>query len=166
MASAVAEGAFSAGAITDVTRVPETAPKEIAKNAHFKLDQTAPVASIADLEHPDAIIVGTGTPFDRKSTQMAAFLEQAGGLWARGALNSKIGGAFTSSAAPHGGQEVTRFSITANPLYFGMTIVGLNDGDTGQMGHAEVVGGAPFGATMMAIEPSPACDFLAGLGRC
>ena len=48
MANAVAEGARRAGAIVDVKRVPETVPEEIAKNAHFKLDQTAPVASIAD----------------------------------------------------------------------------------------------------------------------
>ena len=55
MASAVAEGARSAGAVVDIKRVPETAPTEVAKAAHFKLEQAAPVASIADLEHYDAI---------------------------------------------------------------------------------------------------------------
>jgi NAD(P)H dehydrogenase (quinone) len=29
---------------------------------------------------------------------MAAFLDQASGLWARGALNGKVGAAFTASA--------------------------------------------------------------------
>jgi len=58
MANAVAEDARRAGAIVDVKRVPKTVPEEIAKNAHFELDQAAPVASIADLEHYDAIIVG------------------------------------------------------------------------------------------------------------
>ncbi len=150
MAEAVAEGARSAGATVDIKRVPETVPEEIARGAHFKLDQAAPVASIADLEHYDAIIVGTGTRFGRISSQMAAFLDQAGGLWARGALNGKVGGAFTSSATQHGGQEVTLFSIITNLLHFGMTIVGLDYGFAGQMGHDEVVGGAPYGATTIA----------------
>jgi NAD(P)H dehydrogenase (quinone) len=150
MAKAVAEGAREAGATVDIKRVPETVPEEIAKGAHFKLDQDAPVATIADLEHYDAIIVGTGTRFGRISSQMAAFLDQAGGLWARGALNGKIGGAFTASATQHGGQEVTLFSIITNLLHFGMTIVGLDYGYAGQMGHEDVVGGAPYGATTIA----------------
>jgi NAD(P)H dehydrogenase (quinone) len=48
---------------------------------------------------------------------MAAFLNQAGGLWMRGALNGKVGAAFTSTATQHGGQEVTLFSIIANLLH-------------------------------------------------
>ena len=73
------------------------------------------------------------TPFGRMSSQMAAFLDQAGGLWARGALNGKVGGAFTSTASQHGGQEVTLFSIITNLMHFGMTIVGLDYGFQGQM---------------------------------
>lgn len=95
MAQAVAEGARSAGAEVDIKRVPETVPLEVAKSAHFKLDQAAPVATVAELENYDAIIVGTGTRFGRMSSQMAAFLDQAGGLWMRGALNGKVGGAFS-----------------------------------------------------------------------
>ena len=150
MAHAIAEGARAAGADVDVKRVPETAPLEVARNAHFKLDQSADVATVADLEHYDAIIVGTGTRFGRISSQMAAFLDQAGGLWARGALNGKVGAAFTSTASQHGGQETTLFSIITNLLHFGMTIVGLDYGHQGQMGHEVVVGGAPYGATTIA----------------
>ena len=150
MANAVAEGARGAGATVDIKRVPETVPEEIARSSHFKLDQTASIATVADLEHYDASVVGTGTRFGRMSSQMAAFLDQAGGLWARGALNGKIGGAFTSTATQHGGQEMTLFSIITNLLHFGMTIVGLDYGHQGQMGHEEVVGGAPYGATTVA----------------
>ena len=85
MAEAVAEGVRRTGAQVDVKRVPETVPEAVARNGHFKLDQAAPVAAVSDLEHYDAIIVGTGTRFGRMSSQMAAFLDQAGGLWARGA---------------------------------------------------------------------------------
>lgn len=150
MANAVAEGARAAGATVDIKRVPETVPEEIARNSHFKLDQPAPVATVAELADYDAIIIGTGTRFGRISSQMAAFLDQAGGLWAKGALNGKVGGAFTSSATQHGGQETTLFSIITNLLHFGMVIVGLDYGHAGQMGHDEVVGGAPYGATTIA----------------
>jgi len=150
MAQAVAEGARGAGAEVDIKRVPETVPEAIAKSAQFKLDQAAAVATVADLEHYDAIVVGTGTRFGRMSSQMAAFLDQAGGLWARGALNGKVGAAFTSSATQHGGNETTLFSIITNLLHFGMFIVGLPYSHQGQMSADEIVGGAPYGATTIA----------------
>jgi NAD(P)H dehydrogenase (quinone) len=150
MAQAVAEGARKAGATVDIKRVPETAPLEVAKAAHFKLDQAAPVATVAELADYDAVIIGTGTRFGRMSSQMAAFLDQAGGLWARGALNGKVGGAFTSTASQHGGQETTLFSMITNLLHFGMVIVGLDYGHTDQMRIDEVTGGSPYGATTIA----------------
>jgi NAD(P)H dehydrogenase (quinone) len=150
MAKAVAEGAREAGATVDIKRVPETAPEAVAKAAHFKLDQDAPVATVAELADYDAIVIGTGTRFGRMTSQMAAFLDQAGGLWARGALNGKVGGAFTSTATQHGGQETTLFSIITNLLHFGMVIVGLDYGHAGQMKIDEVTGGSPYGATTIA----------------
>ncbi len=150
MANAVAEGARAAGATVDIKRVPETAPEEVARAAHFKLDQAAPVATVEDLANYDAIIVGTGTRFGRMSSQMAAFLDGAGGLWARGALNGKVGAAFTSSATQHGGNETTLFSIITNLLHFGLIIVGLPYSFAGQMQVGEVAGGAPYGATAIA----------------
>ncbi len=150
MAEAIAEGARAAGAEVDIKRVPETAPEAVARAAHFKLDQAAPVASIDELEAYDAIIVGTGTRFGRISSQMAAFLDQAGGLWARGALNGKVGSAFTSSATQHGGNETTLFSIITNLMHFGMTIVGLPYSHAGQGTIEEIVGGAPYGSTTIA----------------
>jgi len=150
MANAVAEGARAAGATVDVKRVPELVPQEIAVKSHYKLDQAAPVAKIEDLAEYDAIIVGVGTRFGRMASQMANFLDQAGGLWARGALNGKVGGAFTSSATQHGGNETTLFSIITNLLHFGMTIVGLPYSHQGQMTLEEITGGAPYGATTIA----------------
>lgn len=150
LAEAIAEGARSAGAQVDIKRVPETVPEAIATSSHFKLDQAAPVATVAELEHYDAIIVGTGTRYGRMSSQMAAFLDQTGGLWMRGAFNGKVGAAFTSSATQHGGQETTLFSIITNLLHFGMTIVGLPYSHQGQMSVDEIVGGSPYGATTVA----------------
>ena len=132
MANAVAEGARQAGAQVDIKRVPELVPEEIARKSHFKLDQAAPIAKVEDLAAYDAIVIGAGTRFGRLSSQMANFLDQAGGLWARGALHGKVGGAFTSTATQHGGQETTLFSIITNLLHFGMVVVGLDYGHAGQ----------------------------------
>ena len=150
MANAIAEGARSTGATVDVKRVPETAPMDVAKAAYFKLDQAAPIAVIDDLANYDAIILGSPTRFGRLASQMASFLDQAGGLWGRGALNGKVGGAFTSTASQHGGQEVTLFSLITNLLHFGMTIVGLPYSHQGMMTLDEIVGGSPYGATTIA----------------
>ncbi len=150
MAEAVAEGARAAGASVDIKRVPELVPEEVARNSHFKLDQAAPIAKIDDLANYDAIVVGTGTRFGRISSQMANFLDQAGGLWAKGALVGKVGAAFTSTATQHGGQETTLFSIITNLLHFGMTVVGLDYGFPKQMTLDEIAGGAPYGATTIA----------------
>jgi NAD(P)H dehydrogenase (quinone) len=150
MAGAIAEGALGAGAQVDIKRVPELVSAEAAKAAHFKVDQAAPVAVVADLANYDAIVIGTGTRFGRISSQMASFLDQAGGLWAQGALNGKVGGAFTSSGTQHGGQETTLFSIITNLLHFGMVVVGLDYGYGAQMTVDEVTGGAPYGATTIA----------------
>ena len=165
MAQAVAEGAREAGAQVDIKRVPETVPDAIAKAAHFKLEQAAPIAIISELADYDAIIVGAGTRFGRMNSQMAAFLDQAGGLWAKGALNGKVGGAFTSTASQHGGQETTLFSIITNLLHFGMVIVGLDYGFAGQNKLDEVTGGSPYGATTIAAgdgSRQPSENELAG----
>jgi NAD(P)H dehydrogenase (quinone) len=150
MAEAVAAGVRETGATADIKRVPETAPEAVAKAAYFKLDQSAPVATVADLENYDAIIIGTPTRFGRMASQMAAFLDQAGGLWARGALNGKVGSAFTSTASQHGGQETTLFSTITNLMHFGMVIVGLPYSFTGLTKLDEVTGGTPYGATTIA----------------
>lgn len=147
MAQAVAEGARETGAQVDIKRVPDLVPEEVAKAAHYKLDQAAPVASIQDLAEYDAIIIGVGTRFGRMASQMANFLDQAGGLWASGALNGKVGGAFTATATQHGGQETTLFSLITNLMHFGLVVVGMDYGYQAQMRLDEVTGGSPYGAT-------------------
>jgi NAD(P)H dehydrogenase (quinone) len=150
LAHEIASGASEAGATVDVKRVPELLSPEAAKAAGYKVDQSAPVATIEDLANYDAVVIGTGTRFGRMSSHMASFLDQAGGLWAKGALHGKVGGAFSSSATQHGGQELTLLSIITNLFHFGMTVVGLNYGFAGQMNVDEITGGAPYGATTVA----------------
>jgi NAD(P)H dehydrogenase (quinone) len=147
MAHAAAEGARATGAEAVVKRVPELVPEEIARGAHFKLDQPAPVATVNELPDYDAIILGVPTRYGRMASQMSNFLDQTGGLWARGALNGKVGSVMSSTASQHGGQETTLFSGITNLLHFGMVIVGLPYSYQGQMTLDEVVGGSPYGAT-------------------
>lgn len=150
MAEAIAEGARQEGAEVAIKRVPETVPDEIASAAHFKLDQAAEIATPEELADYDAIIVGTGTRFGRMSSQMAAFWDRTGGLWAKGALIGKVGASFTSTASQHGGQETTQFSILTNLLHHGLTIVGLDYGFQGQLNVDEVIGGSAYGASTIA----------------
>ena len=150
LAHAVADGVRDEGAEATVKRVPETAPQEVAEAAHFKLDQDAPVASAEELPEYDAIIVGVGTRYGRMASQMAAFWDRTGGLWAQGKLIGKVGASFTSSATQHGGQETTQLSILTNLLHMGMTIVGLDYGFQPQMGNEAIIGGSPYGASTIA----------------
>jgi NAD(P)H dehydrogenase (quinone) len=150
MASAVAEGAREAGAEAVIKRVPELAPEEVARKSGFRLDQPAPIASVAELPDYDAIIIGVPTRFGNMPAQMKNFLDQTGGLWMQGQLIGKVGSVFTSTATQHGGQESTILSTHTVLLHQGMVIVGLPYSFQGQMGVQEVTGGSPYGATTIA----------------
>jgi NAD(P)H dehydrogenase (quinone) len=123
MADAVAEGAREGGAEVAIRRVAETAPDEIVKAAGFKTDTAHPLIEGPDaLADYDAIIVGAPTRYGRMPSQMAAFWDTTGGLWFKGALIGKVGGAFTSTASQHGGQETTLFSLITNLMHHGMSM--------------------------------------------
>ena len=150
MAEAVAEGAREAGAEVAIKRVPELVPEEVARKAGYKLDQKAPVATVAELPEYDGIIFGTGTRFGNMTSQMKNFLDQAGSLWAQDKLVGKVGSVFTSSATQHGGQESTILTFHPVLLHLGMIIVGLPYSFQGQMGLSEVMGNSPYGASTIA----------------
>jgi len=150
MAAEVAAGVRDAGAEAVVKRVPETVPADVAKKSGFKLDQEAPVATVEELADYDAVIFGTPTRFGNMAGQMKNFLDQAGGLWMRGALVGKVAGVFTSSATQHGGQESTILTFHPVLLHLGFVIVGLPYAFQGQMGVAEVMGNSPYGASTIA----------------
>jgi NAD(P)H dehydrogenase (quinone) len=147
MAHAAAEGVRQAGGEAVVKRVPELVPEEIARSAHFKLDQPAPVATVSELPDYDAIILGVPTRYGRMASQMTNFWDQAGGVWAQGQLTGKVGSVMVSTATQHGGQETTLFAGITNLMHFGMVIVGLPYSYQGQMSVEEIVGGSPYGAT-------------------
>ncbi|MCX4192883.1 NAD(P)H:quinone oxidoreductase [Methylophaga sp. OBS1] len=151
LAKAVADGARQVQG-TDVTvkRVPELMTKEQAEKAGAKLDQEAPVASPDELAEYDAIIFGTPTRYGNMCAQMRQFLDQTGGLWAKGKLIGKVGSVFTSTGSQHGGQETTLTSFHTNLFHFGMVVVGVPYSVPELTNMDEITGGTPYGASTLA----------------
>ncbi|KUG06419.1 NAD(P)H:quinone oxidoreductase [Solirubrum puertoriconensis] len=155
LAEAIAEGAREVeGNQVDVMRVPETLPQELLEQIGAAQAQQAfahiPVAKAEDLVNYDAIIFGTPTRYGNVASQMQAFLDGTGGLWAKGALVGKVGGAFVSTATAHGGQETTIRSLHTELFHHGMVLVGLPYAWQGQTRIDEVTGGTPYGASTIA----------------
>jgi len=151
MAQEVAAGARS---VRDteaiIKRVPELMSTEVARKAGAKLDQAAPLATVAELPDYDAIIFGTPTRFGNMCAQMRNFLDQTGSLWMKGSLIGKVGSVFTSTATQHGGQETTITSFHTTLLHQGMVIVGVPYSCQEQMSMDEITGGSPYGASTLA----------------
>jgi len=148
LAEAVAEGARGVEGVTvDIKRVQETVPDELARSSGYKLDQAAPVATVEDLGHYDAVIVGAGTRFGTAAAQMRNFWDQTGGSWQNGQLVGKVGSAFTATATQHGGQETTLIGLIQTLLHHGMVVAGLPYAWAGQSRIDEITGGSPYGAT-------------------
>ncbi|HEV7796669.1 MAG TPA: NAD(P)H:quinone oxidoreductase [Pyrinomonadaceae bacterium] len=148
MAKAVAEGARSVADVkVAIERVAELMPEDLARKAGVKLDQEAPIATVADLPNYDAIIFGTPTRFGNMCAQMRNFLDQTGGLWMSGGLVGKVGSVFTSTASQHGGQETTITSFHLSLLHQGMVIVGVPYTEQRLLNMDEISGGSPYGAS-------------------
>lgn len=151
LAKEIAAGAGEVDGIqVDIKRVPETMPEETVQQLGAKTDQDAPIAKPEELADYDAIIFGTPTRFGNMCGQMRNFLDQTGGLWAKGALIGKIGSVFCSTATQHGGQETTLTSFHTTLLHQGMMVVGVpySCQELNEMG--EITGGTPYGATTLA----------------
>lgn len=150
LAEAEAEGARSAGASVAIRRVPELVPAAVAKEAYYKLDQRAPIATVAELADYDAIIFGTPTRFGNVAAQMRSFLDQTGGLFAASKLAGKVGAVFTSSGQQHWGQESTILSFHHLLFHHGFVVLGVPPSTPGLHVLDEVSGGSPYGASTIA----------------
>lgn len=150
MANAIAEGARSVdGVEVTLKRVPETLSEEAAQKMGAKLDQSAPVATPAELADYDGIIFGTPTRFGNMAGQMRNFLDQTGGLWVKGALIGKVASVFTSTGTG-GGNESTILTTIPTLLHHGMVYVGLPYSAPELTDISEVRGGSPYGAGTIA----------------
>jgi NAD(P)H dehydrogenase (quinone) len=154
MAEAVAEGVRQAGGEAALKRVPETLPADLIDKIGATQAQKTfahiPIAAVEELADYDAIIFGVPTRYGTAASQMRAFIDGTGGLWAKGALIGKVGSVFTSSATQHGGQESTILGMHTTLLHHGMVVVGLPYSFQGQMRSDEITGGSPYGASTIA----------------
>jgi NAD(P)H dehydrogenase (quinone) len=150
MAKAVAEGAAKvSGVEVTIKRVPETVPAEVTAAYHFKTQQDAEIATPNELADYDAIIFGTPTRFGNMTAQMRSFLDQTGGLWAKGALVGKIGSVFTSTGTGTG-NESTILTFIPTLLHHGMVYAGVPQTFPDVTDISEVRGGSFYGAGTLA----------------
>lgn len=148
LAEAVAEGAREAGAEVKLRRVDEFVSDEvIAKAPGWKESREAlkakyPPPTPQDAEDADAVIFGTPTRFGNASAELKSYIDSLGGLWFRGALNGKVGSAFTSTSTTHGGNEATILTLYIPLAHLGFIIV-----PTGYADPAMFAAGSPYGAS-------------------
>jgi len=164
MANAVAEGAKAEGAEVRLRRARDIVGPEVmalapgwAENS-ARMNALYPAPTPDDVEWADGVIFGTPTRFGNASAELKAFIDSLGGLWFQGKINGKVGGAFTSTSTPHGGQESTIISLY-NPLaHLGFIIV-----PTGYVDPATFKTGTPYGASHVAGQNStpPSDDEIA-----
>ena len=155
MANAMADGAKAEGAEVRLRRVRDIVGPDVmarvpgwAENsARMQTQYSAP--SEQDAEWADAILFGTPTRFGNAAAELKAFIDSLGGVWLQGKLNGKAGGAFTSTASPHGGNESTILSLY-NPLaHLGFIIV-----PTGYADPIIFKAGTPYGASHVTGYPA------------
>lgn len=150
LAHNIALGAQSVGAQTRVLRVQETAPPEaISSNAswqNFTEHSTDDLARLEDLVWADGIAFGSPTRFGGPASQLKAFLDTTGSLWATGALANKVGTAFTSASTQHGGLESTILAINNIFYHWGTLIMPLGYPNE----HVRKHSGNPYGASHFA----------------
>lgn len=148
LATEIAEGARAAGAEVRLRRVREVVGPELmalapgwTENA-ARMNALYPAPTGEDALWADGIVLGTPTRFGSMTSELKAWIDGLGGLWAKGALNGRAGAVFGSTSTTHGGNESTLLSMY-NPLaHLGLVIV-----PTGYADPAMFAAGTPYGAS-------------------
>ncbi len=164
IADAVAEGAKSVKfSEVDVRRLDDLAPQSvIASVPGWKESRDAlatkykTLESVERLAEYDALIFGAPTRYGVMAAELKNLIDQTGPLWNRGALVDKVGAAFASVATPHGGHEMTIWSILTTMAHLGLVIV--------TPGYTDPImfrAGSPYGATATTGGGGPTPDDLA-----
>jgi NAD(P)H dehydrogenase (quinone) len=105
------------------------------------------------MEWANAYLFSAPTRFGVSASQLRAFIDTLGPLWATGKLANKAASAMTSAQNPHGGQETTLLSLYTTLMHWGCILV--------PPGYSDPVifasGGNPYGTTVTA-NGSPITD--------
>jgi NAD(P)H dehydrogenase (quinone) len=155
LARAIAEGAESEGAEVRLRRARELIGHDIMssvpgwKESAEAMNARYPAPTAEDAVWADAVIFGTPTRFGNISSELKAYIDGLGGLWAQGKLVGKVGSAFAGSSQAHGGNESTVISMW-NPLaHLGFIIVPTGYADPVMFAGA----GSPYGASVISGHP-------------
>lgn len=155
LAKAVAEGAAAEGAEVRLARARELVGHDILssvpgwKESAEAMNARYPAPTAEDAVWADGIIFGTPTRFGSVASELKAYIDGLGGLWAKGALNGKAGSVFAGSATPHGGNEVTSLSLYPVLAHLGLIIVPPGFADGVMFAGA----GTPYGASVVSGNP-------------
>jgi NAD(P)H dehydrogenase (quinone) len=155
LARAIAEGAEGEGAEVRIRRARELVGHDVMSavpgwtESARRMNALYDAPSVDDAVWADAIVFGSPTRFGVVTSELKAYVDGLGGLWAKGALNGKVGSAFTGSATPHGGNESTFTSLYNPMMHFGMVIVPPGFADAVMFAGA----GSPYGATVVSGNP-------------
>jgi NAD(P)H dehydrogenase (quinone) len=160
LAKEVAAGAIEAGAEVRLRRARDLVSEEIMKKVpgwaenskRMHAEYHAP--TIEDAAWSDGIIFGTPTRFGNVSSELKAYIDSLGSIWAQGGLFNKAGAAFVSTASTHGGNEVTSLTLFAPMAHLGLIIVPNGYGDP-----ISFAAGTPYGSSHVAGQgPLPLSD--------
>ena len=155
LAEAVAEGARAEGAEVRLRRARELVSPEIVasvpgwKEAADAMNSRYEASTADDALWADAIIFGTPTRFGSVASELKAYIDSLGGVWAQGKLVGKVGSAFAGSAQQHGGNESTVISLYNPMAHLGLIIVPTGYGDGVMFAGA----GSPYGASVVSGNP-------------
>lgn len=154
LAVAMAEGARSAGADVRLRRARElVAPEVMARapgwaEAAARMNGLYEAPTLEDAEWADGLILGAPTRFGAPASELRAYVEGLGALWAGNKLVDKAGAAFTSTSAVHGGAETTILSLYPTLAHLGLVIV-----PNGYGGPKSREAGTPYGSSSQSLGP-------------
>lgn len=146
VAEAAAQAAREAGAEVRLLRIAETAPEAVVNSQEPWKAQAGkmaaiPVATPEDMVWADGYFFSAPTRFGQAPSQLRAFIDTLGGVWAQGKLANKAITATTSAQNVHGGQEATTLGLYTTAMHWGAIIVA--PGFTSDVIYAS--GGNPYG---------------------
>jgi NAD(P)H dehydrogenase (quinone) len=128
MAEIAADAARAAGAEVRLLKVKETAPAEVVQGQEAwraQAERTAhiPAPTFEDMEWANAYLFSAPTRYGVSASQLRAFIDTLGPIWAQGKLANKAVTAMSSAQNTHGGQESTILGLYTTMMHWGAIIV-------------------------------------------
>ncbi|QPG77031.1 hypothetical protein FOA43_004428 [Brettanomyces nanus] len=124
LAETVKSGVEAAGSTADIFQVQETLSKELLAQLGAPERPNYPIASNETLTSYDGFLFGIPTRYGSMPSQLKAYFDGTGGLWANGALYHKPVGIFVSTGTGSG-REMTVVNTLSILAHHGMIFVPL-----------------------------------------